>query len=56
MHINTERSIKLGESIYEEYGSWEAVIKAATLRDGVYVLPPKQVKPDQTKAEPNVKG
>ncbi len=56
MRINTERSIKLAESIYEEYGSWEAVIKAATLRDGVYVLPPKRVKSDQTKAEPNAKG
>lgn len=39
MRVNTVRSLELGRKIYERYGSWEAVRKAARLRDGVYELP-----------------
>jgi hypothetical protein len=46
MRVNTEQSIKLGERIYEEYGSWENARKAARLQNGVYVLPARP-KDDQ---------
>jgi hypothetical protein len=39
MRINTEESIKLGEMLHERFGSWEAVRRAAELKDGVYVVP-----------------
>jgi hypothetical protein len=42
MRVNTEQSIKLGERIYEEFGSWEKARKAARLQDGVYVLPARR--------------
>jgi hypothetical protein len=45
MRVNTAKSIKLGESIYEEFGSWKKARDAAELKDGVYVLPPKVAKP-----------
>ena len=51
MRVNTEQSIKLGERIYEEYGSWEKAIKAAQLRDGVYVLPARR-KDEQQETPP----
>jgi hypothetical protein len=41
MRVNSFEAIKLGESIHEEFGSWDKARKAAQLRDGVYVLPPK---------------
>ena len=39
MRVNTARSLELGRRIYERYGSWEAVFKAARLRDGIYEVP-----------------
>lgn len=41
MRVNSSEAIKLGESIHDEFGSWDKARKAAQLRDGVYVLPPK---------------
>jgi hypothetical protein len=41
MRVNSSEAIKLGESIHEEFGSWNKARKAAQLRDGVYVLPAK---------------
>lgn len=40
MRINTDKSIKLGERIYDKFGSWDAVRKAADVKDGAYVVRP----------------
>ena len=53
MRVNTVESIKLGESIYNEFGSWQKARSAATLRGGVYVLPPKEDVAPQPKAKIN---
>ena len=38
MRINTAKSIALGERLHKAYGSWAEVLRAAELRDGVYVI------------------
>jgi hypothetical protein len=46
MRVNSSEAIKLGESIHEEFGSWDKARKAAQLRGDVYVLPAKsEAKP-----------
>jgi len=55
MRINSQKSIELGQQVYDEYGSWAAVLKAAKRRDGIYVLPPshnrKAPAPDDDNAD-----
>jgi hypothetical protein len=54
MRVNTVESIKLGESIYKKFGSWQNARRAATLRGGVYVLPSKDEAVLAPEAKKNV--
>ncbi len=56
MRVNTVKSIELGESIHEEFGSWEEARKAARLRDGVYVLPPRSKDEQAPERKPSAKA
>jgi hypothetical protein len=48
---STPESLKLGEQIHAEFGSWKKVREAATLVNGVYVLPPRAA-PAPSSGEP----
>jgi hypothetical protein len=50
MRVNSTKSLELGESIHEEFGSWDKALKAAELHGNVYVLPPKGSRPQTAKA------
>ena len=56
MRVNTAKSIALGERIHDEFGSWDAALKAAKLRDGVYVLPPKSAGQGQAAVKTPLKS
>jgi hypothetical protein len=41
MRINSEESLRTLEKVLHQYGSWSAMIDAATYEDGVYKVPRK---------------
>lgn len=41
MRINYEESMRTVEKVLHQYGSWSAMIEAATYEDGVYKVPRK---------------
>jgi hypothetical protein len=42
MRINTDHSIRLGEQLYDRFGSWEKLRQASRYEDGVYIVPPQR--------------
>ncbi len=44
MRLNTQKSIKTANSVYERYGSWKAAREASIESGGKFVVPSKVTK------------
>lgn len=52
MRINSEESMKTLERVLYQYGSWFAMLEAATYEDGVFKVPQFVPKTSQSSSSP----
>jgi hypothetical protein len=53
MRLNTQKSINAATTVYNRFGSWEAVRGASELRSGVYVITRQPAKSNAPTSKPD---